>query len=307
VRTLVCFSLFFCAIGALAQSPQDQVLAVYRQLESAVQSGDANHTFVGLWSREKAPDAEKMRALLRPHTDVHYTLSKVFVQANQAVLLAQYGQNGFLNMRFIREDGRWKINDIAYSDKAYPPASVYAIIPPPPGAFARAGEPWQSMPQALSKADATRQGWQLRAACDESFLYIRIQSSALIPAPGSGAKTPPMGWPVMKIGVSGVGEFVLHVTASIGDHATFDQHGHANSHRSFVAYWLMLERANHMIFQSWADLNPNPLVQAGGNLLEVRVPLRTMGVTDAAHTKIVIGDAAWPKSAIFTLEARHYQ
>ena len=50
-----------------------------------------------------------------------------------------------------------------------------------------------------------------------------------------------MGWPVMKAGVSGVGEFVLHATANIGDQATFDQSGRANGHRPYVAYWLMLE------------------------------------------------------------------
>ena len=70
-----------------------------------------------------------------------------------------------------------------------------------------------------------------------------------MPAPGSQAEKPPMGWPVMKVGVSGVGEFVLHATANIGDQATFDKSGRANSHRPYVAYWLMLERADQMIFQ----------------------------------------------------------
>jgi hypothetical protein len=42
-------------------------------------------------------------------------------------------------------------------------------------------------------------------------------------------------------------------------------------------------------------------------LLDVRVPLRTMGVGDATHTKMTIGDAAWPKSAIFNIEAQQYR
>jgi hypothetical protein len=116
-----------------------------------------------------------------------------------------------------------------------------------------------------------------------------------------------MGWPVMKVGVAGVGEFVLHVTANIGDQATFDANGRANSHRQYVAYWPMLERADKMVFQTWAGLQPDPLIQAGGNALEVRVPLRTMGVTDARRTKIMIGDAQWPKSAIFSVDAQQYQ
>jgi hypothetical protein len=276
-------------------------------MEKAVQTGDANNTFVGLWSRQKAPEAEKMRPQGHPQPDVHYTSSKVFVQGNEAALLGRYGKDEFLSMRFVKEDGRWKIKDFAFSDKAYPAESVYAMIPPDTGAFERAGAPWQNVAPAFDKADAAKHGWQVRATYDESFLYIRIESSTPIPAPGSQAEKPPMGWPVMKVGVSGVGEFVLHATANIADQATFDKSGRANSHRHYVAYWLMLERAGQMIFQTWADLHPDPLIQAGDNFLDVRVPLRTMGVADARHTKIMIGDAQWPKSAIFSLEARQYR
>jgi hypothetical protein len=128
-----------------------------------------------------------------------------------------------------------------------------------------------------------------------------------MPAPGSQAEKPPMGWPVMKVGVSGVGEFVLHATANIGDQATFDESGRANSHRHYVAYWLVLERTGQTIFQAWADLHPNPLVQAADHFLDVRVPLRTLGVADARSAKITIGDAQWPKSAIFSLEVQPYR
>lgn len=289
-----------------AQRPEDQVLAVYKQMEKAVQSGDAK-TFIGLWSRESASEAEKMGPQLHPRPDLHYTSSKVFVQGDEAVLLGQYGKDEFWNMRFVKEDGRWKIKNFAGGDKAYPAESVYAMIPPAAGAFERAGAPWQNVAPAFDKADAAKHGFQVRAAYDESFLYIRIESSTPMPAPGSPAEKPPMGWPVMKVDVSGVGEFVLHATANIGDQATFDESGRANSHRHYVAYWLMLERADQMIFQAWADLHPDPLIQARDHFLDVRVPLRTMGVADAKHTKITIGDAQWPKSALFSLEAQQYR
>src|SRR5271155_895196 len=98
MRTLVCFLI--CAVGCRAQRPEDQVLAVYKQMEKALQSGDAN-TFVGLWSRESASDAENMRPYLRPRPDLHYTSSRVFVQGDQAVLLGQYGKDEFVSMRFV--------------------------------------------------------------------------------------------------------------------------------------------------------------------------------------------------------------
>jgi hypothetical protein len=151
-----------------AQRPEDQVLAVYKQMEKAVQSGDAK-TFIGLWSRESASEAEKMGPQLHPRPDLHYTSSKVFVQGDEAALLGQYGKDEFLCMRFVKEDGRWKIKDQAFSDKAYPAESVYAILPPAAGAFERAGAPWQNVAPAFDKAEAARHGWQVRAAYDESF------------------------------------------------------------------------------------------------------------------------------------------
>ena len=271
-----------------------------------MQSGDAN-TFIGLWSRESASEAEKMGSQLQPQPDVHYTSSKVFVQGDEAALLGKYGKDEFLSVRFVKEGGRWKIKDFTFSDKAYPAESVYAMVPPAAGAFERAGAPWQNVAPTLDQADAAKHGFQVRATYDESFLYIRIESPTPLPTPGSQAEKPPTGWPVMKVNVSGVGEFVLHATANIGDQATFDQSGLANSHRPYVAYWLMLERSDQMIFQAWAGLHPDPLVQAGDHFFEVRVPLRTMGVADARHTKIMIGDAQWPKSAIFSLEAQQYR
>jgi len=150
------------------------------------------------------------------------------VQGDEAVLLGQYAQEAFLSMRFVKEDGRWKIKDFVSSNKAYPADSVYAMIPPGAGAFERAGAPWQNVAPAFDEADAAKQGWQVRAVYDESFLYIRIESSTPIPAPGSQAEKPPGGWPAMKVGVSGVGEFVLHANANIGDQATFDKSGRAN-------------------------------------------------------------------------------
>ncbi len=304
VRILVCFLV--CMIGCQAQRPEDQVLAVYRQMEKAVQTGDAK-AFVGLWSRQSASEAEGIASQLHPQPEVHYTSSTVFVQGGEAAVLGKYGDDGYLSMRFVREDGRWKIRDFAFSDKAYPAESVYAIVPPPSGAFERAGEPWPTIATGLDQATAAAQGFQVRTTYDESYLYIRIESAKPMPAPGTEAERPPMGWPVMKVDVAGGGEFVVHNTANIGDQATFGKGGQANNHRPYVAYVLMLERANQMIFQAWAGTDSNPLIQAGDHSLEVRVPLRTMGITDAGRTKITLGDASWPKSTIFSVDAQQYR
>jgi hypothetical protein len=48
-------------------------------------------------------------------------------------------------------------------------------------------------------------------------------------------------------------------------------------------------------------------LQAQENFFQVRVPLRTMGVVDAGRTKITLGDAQWPKTAVFSLNVAQYR
>jgi hypothetical protein len=286
----ILFCLLICAIGCLAQRPEDEVLAVYGQMEKAAQRGDAD-LLIGLWSRETVSDIEKIRPYIRPDPNAHYASPRLFVQGDEAALLGQTGPEQFLSMRLVREDGRWKVRDQVWSDKAFPPDSVYALVPPAAGAFMQAGAPWRNVRPAFDAAAAVKQGWQLRATFDESCLYVRIESDTPFPAPGSTVEKPPIGWPVMKVGVSGIAEFVLF----------------ADSHRPFVAYSQRLERAGKMVFQATAGLDPDPLVQVGEHFFEVRIPLRTMGVSDAKRLRITLGDAQWPKSAVFSLEVPQYR
>src|ERR1700733_8892318 len=113
MRILVC--LLICTIACSAQRAEDQVLAVFTQMEKAEQTGDAN-TWVGLWSRDALANAEKMRPYLRPRPSADYTSSKVFVQGDDAVLLGQIGEKQFLGMRLVKEDGLWKIKDQVWSE-----------------------------------------------------------------------------------------------------------------------------------------------------------------------------------------------
>lgn len=111
--------VLICTTACHAQTARDQVVAVYKRMEKAVQVGDAK-VFVGLWSRESASDAQKLRAQLQPQPDVHYTSSKVFVQGDEAALLGQYGTGQFLCVRFVREDGSWKIRDVTLAIRRTP-------------------------------------------------------------------------------------------------------------------------------------------------------------------------------------------
>lgn len=190
-----------------AQSDQSKVEAVLTQMERAEQTGDFN-AWAALWTREKSGDVEKMRPYVRARPEVHYRATKSFVHGDEAVLLVQ-GASNFVTMTLRREGGQWKIQDQMWRNTAADPNSVYALVLPEPGAFARAGSRWDQVAPGMDPSQAARNRWQMKAVFDESYLYIRIESSKELPAPGSTVEKPPGGWPVLKIDTSDAGEFVL--------------------------------------------------------------------------------------------------
>jgi hypothetical protein len=301
VITILLLTLTAC----WAQSEQSKVEAVLKEMERAEQTGDFN-AWAGLWTREKSGEVEKMRPYVRARPEVHYRATKSFVHGDQGVLLVQCASNSFATMTLRREGGQWKIQDQLWKDTAPDPNSVYALVLPDPGAFARAGLRWDQVAPAMDPSQAARLGWQMKAVFDESFLYIRIESSAELPAPGSTIGKPPGGWPVLKIDTSDAGEFVLYDAVNIGDQATFDARGRANSHRPFAAYSIRLERNGHEVFSASADLQPSPLVEVAGRDYDIRIPLETMGIMDSRATRMTIGDAQWPKSAVVSIAVHRY-
>jgi hypothetical protein len=305
VLAILLLTLTTCA----AQSEQSEVEAVLKRMERAEQTGDFN-AWVGLWTKDKAGELEKMRPYARARPEVQYRATKTFVHGDEAVLLVQgAGQgasNSFATMTLRRQGGQWKLQDQMWRDTAPDANSVYAFVLPDPGAFARAGSRWDQVAPAMDPAQAARFGWQTKAVFDESYLYIRIESSAELPAPGSTIDKPPGGWPVLKIGTSDAGEFVLYDAVNVGDQATFDERGKANSHRPFAAYSIRLERGGHEVFTASSDLHPSPLLDVAGRDYDIRIPLGTMGITDSRATRMTIGDAQWPKSAVVSIAVQRY-
>ncbi len=273
----------------LAQSDQSSVEAVIKQLERAEQTGDFN-TWVSLFSHEKAAEVEKIRPYATATPGVLYTVTKTFVRGDQAVVLIQGQPGSFASMGLRKEGGQWKIQDQFFRETAANPSSVYALLPPDPGAFVRAGSPWDQAAAGVDAAQVARRGFQMRAVFDETYLYIRIEYNTDLPAPGSTVATPPTGWPVLRIVTSDAGEFVLWDAVNIGDQATFDDHGKANSHRPFAAYMIRLERNQQEVFSASADLRPSPLLAVAGRNYDIRIPLATMGITDSRATKMTVGD-----------------
>src|SRR5579883_1299441 len=114
-----------------------------------------------------------MRVSPRPRPELDYRVMKTFVRGDQAVLLVQVASNNFFSMTLRKEDGQWKAQDQFFRNTAPDANSVYALIPPDPGAFARAGSHWDQVAAPVYTSQAAHLGWEIKAIFDEAYLYIR--------------------------------------------------------------------------------------------------------------------------------------
>jgi hypothetical protein len=334
MRRIVLVPLLFMLPGTpacKAQNANAAVLAVLKQMERAEQTGDSR-AWAELWDQETRAKLEKEREQgrdlpMRPQPTARYVATKTLVEGEKAATIAAMSdssnpaRHNYVSMRFVREQGAWKIADQVWSETAPDPASIYTLSPPEDGAFARAGSPWQRVPKAIGntkyfKPEELR--WNLQAAFDESFLYVRIEAATALPAPNSEVKGKfadlksgvPRDWPVMMIKITGPAskpsKFTFDAADFIGDQATFDEQGKANSHRHFVAYSLSLRRGDTFVYSAGSGVHSDPLIDIHDRFFDFKIPLKTMGVDALRTVKLEIADANEPIGMIQPYAVKPY-
>jgi hypothetical protein len=297
---ILSLSASLSALSCKAQTADVPVIAVLKQLEHAEQTADYKN-WIALWDRATQEKAAGRDMPMRPQPSLQYKPTKTVVQGDQAALIVEASGDRHISMRFVREDGAWKIADQVWSDQPQDPHSIYALVPPADGAFARAGSPWQNVPfaapnpryQQVFKVGALK--WKLQAVRDESYIYVRIESEAPLPAANSevtseaaaridtGVK---IAWPVFKLRVTGKipSEFSCNIGANIGDRSTFDDSGKANSHFHFVAYSMSLSQGDVHVFDASAN---GKLMLVSRNAIEARIPIKSVDADAAAKIEIL--------------------
>jgi hypothetical protein len=301
--------------AAQVQGPEDAVLAVYRQMEKAEQTGNAD-AWIALWSSKSDvhANAAVLKGMVRARPSVRYQATKVVVERDAAGLIGQFGYQSagqgadqYFSMRFIRESDGWKILDQSFSNVAIDPTSLYALVPPPDGPFVQAGSPWQNVSRAVGNTQYYRPEqlrWKLQATYDPAYLYIRIEAASALPPPNTEVQgTFPnfiksgvaRDWPIMRIRVLGgtPREYTFDAADQIQDKATFDEQGKANSHRSFAVYALTLWKGDHVVFSASTGFAVSPLISVGDHFIDMRIPLKTLGI-ETSPQAIEIRDANGP-------------
>jgi hypothetical protein len=322
--------------GTAATQQQDAVRAAYKLMEKAARTGDGE-LLLRLYDQKTlnmdAARIENLRRGFPARPSARYEPLVVRVKGDDAVIIGHVidPKGGLLthqfhSVMFHLEGGEWKIANEVWDQDPIDPVVAYALLPPDDGAFARTGSPWQKMSYAnrnakYYKADDPEMHWKLQAVQDESFLYVRIETESPFPAPGSEVSADaarridtaaPRGWPVMKITIAESGQrpardFRFQVGSSIGDRATFDANGKANSHDHFISYALTVTKGeNRTLFTNIAPDPASRLLAVHDRFIDVKIPLRTLGVSDASPLRIEIGDANWPSTKILPYQVSRF-
>src|SRR5258708_11757167 len=101
----------------------------------------------------------------------------------------------------------------------------------------------------------------------------------------------------MKIAIAGspqrpAREFQFQLGSSIGDRATFDDKGKANTHFHFVSYNLSVTKGEERtLFRSSAPDPSNRLLAVHDRFVDMKFPLQAFRVTGAGRPRIEIRDA----------------
>lgn len=283
------------------QSSQDPVLATYKLLEKAVQTGDAK-LYLSLQSQKKLArtNQESLRAFQETFTanpSVHYEVVGVRTREDHAAVLGKITDAStptqYYLVKFAVENGSWKIAEDTTNSRPIATAALEAAVPPKDGAFLRAGVPWDKIPPAVANTKWFKEDdipWGMKASEDESFLYIRFEARAPLPAPGTeiaaedakSFKGIPSTPNVIVIKNTAGKEFQLQVADNPMTRATFDANGHATSNRYFMSYSMALrDSRREMLFSDGTEDTFAPLIAVQDRFIDIKLPLNSLGAETA--------------------------
>jgi hypothetical protein len=311
-------AIALCYSGLLASSPdEDAVRAAYKSIETAIRAGNAQ-LWLQLQSKktlDEMPEQGKQNILHGAFRDpsIRYEPLVVRVRNDDAVLIGRFirtsksgTEYNYESVKYVREGGQWKIAAESFSNTPLDPNSIWALLPPEDGAFARARSPWPGIPYAglnTQLFNPSQLHWKMRATADESFLYCRFEAASELPTPGSeihqsgGVALPISGPPLMevKLGAGGQtpGNFEFKVEEQIETRSTFDSSGKANSYRYFASYALWVSQptrgtaiGNTIFHLSTTD--SSSLIVVHERFLDIRIPLKAVGWSQARPPAIRI-------------------
>ncbi len=203
-----------------------------------------------------------------------------------------------LAVKFAREDNEWKVLHEESSSALIDPGS---FLPPESGAFIESGSSWSDLP-LMQKSDsdpASKSGsndWDMKAAQDESFLYIRLLSAKNLAPIDSKVNKASNSGPVemanINIGVaSGKNNvskrsFNVVVRDVVDNTSTSNKDGSTKENIFTLNYSMTLEdENNNALFSARAD-SENRLLMVEPKLIDIKIPCDSLGFVDGETVEL---------------------
>lgn len=285
------------ASSSRANSSRDAVAAVFRSLEKSEQAGDGK-LYLSVQSKAKLDAAGKkiiqeFSKGFPPDPSVRYTLMGVRIRNDHAAVLGKITRSTspapqYYLGKLVLENGSWKIAEDQLDQQPIGASALEAAMPPEDGSFSRSGSPWSKVQYAAINTKWFKPSeveWKLQATADESFVYVRFEARAPLPAPGTELpakgtlKTIPPSPNVMVIRTANGKNFDLLLSSNPMTRATFDEAGRATSNRFFVQYsYTVKDAAGATRFSGSTRDTFAPLIAVHDQFLDLRLPLASLSV-----------------------------
>lgn len=294
---------------SIVLTDEEKITAVYWALEKSKQTGDGNRfslydeTYLEkfLGKNDTLRKKYEMEGV-PPQPSVKFgEPTKVIVREDEAAIFGSETRTTASNetlktysaFRLAKQSDReWKITFESIGDSPIVPATFFPLKR---GIFAQSNYPWNTTPYADMATDARADGfpWKMQSAYDETYLYVRLESSKKLPALGTEFKDALFDQfkpdvPLIGVFVSGqnvVSEKRGYFSAGNGERTTakFGKDGKATENKYYSEYnVLVMNLDNDHLLDSTATDGTFITFDEIGNALILAMPLELFGVTEGS-------------------------
>jgi hypothetical protein len=327
----LCFWQAVCAApDSSAHTPEQAVLATYQKMEEADRKGDGE-LWLSLRGRATLGTMndglkETIRKGGHARPSVRYEpLAARALGARSGVLgkVTDPESNSvqYDAVLFVLEDGAWKVDREQWSEKPFDSFVLFAMLQPVDGAFLRDGAPWKAVPYASNNPDVVHKEdvvWRVQATFDESFFYIRFESTQALPAAGSklrpnvaktGGTGGPAAPPAMQIKSSRSSLYEISVSSLISTAPVMDAKGKPSGERYSVGYKLSVKKSegDEVFATTIGETTHSFLLAVTDRSIDIRIPLDALGSDGDAKTGVFDLEETDPVNRVLPYHVQPYK
>ncbi len=279
-----------------ASGSKEAALEVCRLLEKSYREGNGQ-----LWLDLKSKDIlaqmdysmkERIVKHFPARPESRFEISSVIAYKKSAAafgkIIKSKDRSMYHAVKFVLEDAKWKIE---HEESGNMPIEPNSFLPPEEAGDTQPGNFWAGVPFAKHRTvdpifESYAKDWDIQAAIDKSFLYVRLLSKKQLPEIGKRLddpiKTGAPKMPGIRLLVAGGATkmFNISVGAVASTFAKFDENGRAIENIYSLNYSLSVNDGDNSIIFTCHAKDKNKLLQIGANVVDIKAPVASLGLND---------------------------